>query len=261
MFVRVSAVLLGIAGAFAAKHIIEDPERIDREYFSVVKEGIEEGETYKVDNRVYMFQEKEETNIFNRELGLLDRVDKVLDMMGRKIELVEGGTKIVLDPFVSIRLESEDGSIDVGQYSNMFETRDELVQRYTNGDNCDICKGKKWSGSVIYRPDKNSIHLSGPIENSTCNYKLVVKGEELGATERIKKLIYTSVADDSLKEEKPNVEEIQQNDEKSNLAENENKATLYVIQEAVVQTIREAMEQEKETQNAENKEEEQTTSQ
>lgn len=173
--------VLGVLGAAVAQCL--DMEKLDRMYYRPVEQEGVQGDRRVVGDRWYHFQEEGERQEFNANTDTLSRIDKILGLAGQRLEHVEGSTKIILEPFKSITLESEDGQINVGSYAGLRERRGEIVQSYTNGDQCDICKGKRWEGTVVFLPDNGPLELTGPVESSTCSYRLVVKGEPLGAEE------------------------------------------------------------------------------
>ncbi|KAI5180016.1 hypothetical protein NEOKW01_0345 [Nematocida sp. AWRm80] len=177
-----------------------DVERIDKEYFkilhkTVVDEFQEDVNADIVDTAEgkYQFTLGEEKRQFNRNISLSDRLSKILALRGTTLVHTEDNTKVILEPFKEIRIESDEGNIVVGHYQNTHIRGHQIVQKYSNGDVCDICKEKRWTGSVMYVPDKSELKLHSPIESSTCNYKLIVKGDVLGEYEKYKVLTATKL--------------------------------------------------------------------
>ncbi|KAI5192082.1 hypothetical protein NECID01_1791 [Nematocida sp. AWRm77] len=179
-----------LVGLFAGVGASMDMEKLDRVYYRPVRREGVEGSERRVGGMCYVFKEDAERKEFNPNASLVGRIDKIFGLGGEVLEHVEGSTKIRLEPFKSITLETEDGRTNVGTYSSMYEHQGEIAQRYTNGDQCDICKGKKWEGSVIFLPRKGPLELIGPVESSTCTYKLVVQGDSLGREETYKVLYW-----------------------------------------------------------------------
>lgn len=171
-----------------------DVERIDKEYYMLLDKTNTHPGDY-LENRHSMDKVKNHLDIefvqveieetFNKYPLLIDRLDRLLSLSSRELIHTDNNNKIILIPFKSIRLTNDDGEINVGNYKGSYLKNSKIVQEYTGGDKCDICKGKNWSGTIYYMPETGELELSGPIENSTCNYKLIVKGEELGFNEKI----------------------------------------------------------------------------
>ncbi|OAG31415.1 hypothetical protein NEDG_01942 [Nematocida displodere] len=175
-----------------------DIEKMDHIYYRVVSvpEDVamqmpEPGTGISVDGLVHEFFLSEEREELNKNTSLIDRIDKILGLTEEKLAHVEGSTKIVVQPFKGIHLETDEGVVNVGQYTSTFEKKGEIIQQYTRGDRCDICQDKKWKGTVIYKPDTGPLQVTGPIESSTCNYQLIIKGSALADVERYKVLTHT----------------------------------------------------------------------
>lgn len=190
---NLAAFFLVICIGFACSFNIED---MDREYYILVnktdispsqypKRLGNESETNRPSFELEFTEVGTEENL-NKNPSLVDRVDRLMHLSNREIVHMDNNNKISLIPFKSIRLTNDDGEINVGYYKGSYLRNSKLVQMYTGGDKCDICKSKNWMGTIHYIPDNGPIELSGPIENSTCNYKLIVKGEELGRKEEMK---------------------------------------------------------------------------
>ncbi|KAI5186094.1 hypothetical protein NEHOM01_1276 [Nematocida homosporus] len=197
-FLVITGLVLGLVKATQ----VLDPERFDREYFMVKRCDVltetpnntpDSSETpnhnpnpieeLKVGQDEYQFRVGPKVKELNKNIELIDKVDRLLSIQGRTLEHKEGTTKLTMVPFDSITLETEDGPVKVGEYYGTFDKKGELTQTYIKGDKCDICRGKNWTGMVTYKSNQDPLHLTGPIESSTCTYKLLVLGEELAETE------------------------------------------------------------------------------
>jgi len=122
---------------------------------------------------------------------LVDKIDQTLQLSKTKLATTDGTTKISLRPFKTIDLESEEGVLNIGKYYKTYELNGTVIQRYINGDKCDLCKDKRWEAVVFYTNEDCDLRLSGPFESSTCVYRFGVEGRELGSECTYRKLLWS----------------------------------------------------------------------
>ncbi|KAH9385287.1 uncharacterized protein NEMAJ01_0183 [Nematocida major] len=166
-------------------------ENLDREYYLIsnkkvfspaeYSERVAKGETPKINIEFKPVEVKRETNKY---VSLLESLDKLQNLASRELVHSDSNNKIILVPFKSIKLINDDGEVNVGYYKGSYVKKGRIIQSYTGGDACDICKGKRWSSTVHYQPDLSEMELSGPVESSTCSYTFSVKGNELTNEEK-----------------------------------------------------------------------------
>lgn len=165
-------------------------EDLDREYYIIENKTSMTPEEYNTytdkDGKPIdiVFEESEVKRELNKGLSLLKKIDNLMKLSSKELIHSDSNNKIVLVPFKHIKMINDDGEISVGNYSGSYIKKDRIIQNYTNGDTCDICKDKKWSATIHYIPDTGEIELSGPVESSTCNYTFTVKGKDLLTEEK-----------------------------------------------------------------------------
>ncbi|EHY64625.1 hypothetical protein NERG_02244 [Nematocida ausubeli] len=147
------------------------------------------------------FVENEVRTELNKAIPLIDKIDKLLGLAWKELVHSDRNNKIILIPFKSIKLQNDDGEVSVGYYSRSYVKKDRIIQEYTGGDVCDICKSKSWKGSVHYMADSEELELSGPVETSTCSYKFLVRGNALATKEKYVVLSAVPRAQSEKKEE------------------------------------------------------------
>lgn len=175
--------LLFAIAALGASTRLEDPESRDKRFCFFVNIPGVKGKEYKVGNSIYKFRVKEEQTIVNRNTTLIDQLDSIMGLEGKELKYESEDATIILDPFKSLKLITEDGVINIGYYSETTRKKDQILHHYTGGDRCDICKDKTWAGVVSYRAGKGPLKLENPKESFTCTYKLSVEGTPLGTQE------------------------------------------------------------------------------
>lgn len=173
-----------------------NPEKEDRIYYTLYwREEIPVEtaniEKHKIGETEYFFEEVAEKEELNHSPNTIDQINRMIELREKKLSHSDGTTKITLVPFGSIQLESEETKINIGKYHHTYKGKENIIQSYRNGDQCDICRSKRWKGTIIYKVDKGPLELTGPIESSTCNFTLMVKGKELGIPEKYKVLAVT----------------------------------------------------------------------
>ncbi|KAI5190526.1 hypothetical protein NEMIN01_1064 [Nematocida minor] len=175
-----------------------DIENLDREYYMITNKTKNLPENYpntqnlsnskdsdKSESAVNIgFIQVEIKEELAKSIPLIEKIERLIGLSTKELVHTDNNNKIVLAPFKSIKLVNDDGEINVGSYKNSYIRKDKIVQEYTGGDRCDICKSKRWSGTIHYMVDAGDLELSGPVESSTCNYKLIVKGKDLGSVEK-----------------------------------------------------------------------------
>lgn len=170
-----------------------NPEKEDCIYYTVRWReepplGAASPKNHKFGETDYFFEEISEKEELNKAPNTIDQINRMIELREKKLSHSDGTTKITLVPFGSIQLESEETRINIGKYHHTYKGKENIIQSYRNGDQCDICRGKRWKGTIIYKVDKGPLELTGPVESSTCNFTLVVKGEDLAVPEKYRVL-------------------------------------------------------------------------
>ncbi|KAI5137638.1 uncharacterized protein NESG_01883 [Nematocida ausubeli] len=184
-----------------------DIENLDREYYTIQnKTNVMPGMPTQPGAPSFLnmnieFVENEVRTELNKAIPLIDKIDKLLGLAWKELVHSDRNNKIILIPFKSIKLQNDDGEVSVGYYSRSYVKKDRIIQEYTGGDVCDICKSKSWKGSVHYMADSEELELSGPVETSTCSYKFLVRGNALATKEKYVVLSAVPRAQSEKKEE------------------------------------------------------------
>ncbi|KAI5166681.1 hypothetical protein NEIG_01980 [Nematocida sp. ERTm5] len=150
-----------------------------------------------LDEMNIQFMVGEKKKELSKYTPLIVKIDKLLNLAGKELVHSDKNNKIILTPFNSIKLLNDDGEVNVGYYAGSYIKKDRIIQKYINGDVCDICKSKNWTGAVHYIADSNETHLSGPVEASTCSYKFLVSGKDLASMDEYTVLNATLTHTDS----------------------------------------------------------------
>lgn len=146
------------------------------------------------DGAQHVFREVDARQIEDPQVSLSTIVENVLLMKGRTFEHVDGNTKFIVTFFEDIKMVTEDGVTLIGRYAgSSYRDQEKYVQHYLDGDECDLCPGKRRSCLLYFSPGLEEASLNSPKEVSTCKYKAVITGKEISSQRAYKKIEYRVV--------------------------------------------------------------------